>query len=748
MLSVFVLLGLVVGQTLGACDGGGLPDLGSDGEDANNEYYQSLSSSHPFSVRDLVRADRLSGGKTSPDGTTVAFFRYVWNVELNASSTTLWVADLASGSASRVTPFAWGLSEFNAQWTSDSSRIVFLSNRGGSGTQVWAVSPTGDDLRQVTDYPLSVQTMALDGNNVAFSVSIFPGTTMDQTCNYLAAKEEGTIPGYGKLDAFLYTKTFVRHWDTWFQARRNHVFLTTMSVSGGQVTFAEPRDIMMEWDVDVPTKPYGDMNEWSFSADGKVFAFSRQMSCDDSGVCDLTEEKSDVTWKTNLDICFVSTAPGDTPNCVTNNPAIDTEPRFHPTNPELLSYVRTTVPGYESSQREIYLWNISSGVHWRAVDQSFDFSVGEHTWSSDGTKIIFNAIVDGVNQVYYTEGSQQYPTGVNTDQDHPLSCGGLDPFGEQVLLACSSLYRPVEFFVASLGGSAVSQLTVFNTDLLAKVQMGTEAQYLKYSGADGDEVGMWVLTPYDYQPTGSYGVAMLIHGGPQSAWTTDWSYRWNPQMYAGEGYFSVMINFHGSMGSTGNLSGQAFIDSITKNWGGRPFIDIHMGLDYVLTESAYAGSLDAERAVAAGASYGGYMIGWIAGHMDEVMASGKNSGFKALFWHDGMFNTRAFAYDTEELWFPEHDFGGPEYQDPSNYELYNPANFVSNWNTPMIIAQGGKDFRLSTNHGISMFNALQRRGIDSELMYFPTQNHWITGPTELTAWMTWALNFLNRYGNP
>jgi dipeptidyl aminopeptidase/acylaminoacyl peptidase len=267
-----------------------------------------------------------------------------------------------------------------------------------------------------------------------------------------------------------------------------------------------------------------------------------------------------------------------------------------------------------------------------------------------------------------------------------------------------------------------------NSQALADTQLGEPEQFT-FTGARDETVYAYLMKPANFDPQKKYPLAFIIHGGPQVSFSNGWSYRWNPQTYAGAGYAAVFIDFHGSPGY-----GQAFTDSISQDWGGKPLEDLQKGLAAALEKYPW---LDADRVCALGASYGGFMINWIAGNWPQP--------FKCLVNHDGVFDSRGMAYSTEELWFDEWEHGGPYYEVPENYERFNPANHVANWSVPMLVVHGGLDYRIPDSQGIATFTALQRRGIPSRLLYFPNENHWVLKPANSIEWHTQVLKWLDEW---
>jgi dipeptidyl aminopeptidase/acylaminoacyl peptidase len=299
--------------------------------------------------------------------------------------------------------------------------------------------------------------------------------------------------------------------------------------------------------------------------------------------------------------------------------------------------------------------------------------------------------------------------------------------GDRLVFLQDSLTSPAEVFTARADGSELRQLTRVNAERLAAARMSQPEEFW-FAGAGGDQVHGWILKPVDFTPGRRYPLAFLIHGGPQGSWEDHFHYRWNPQAYAGAGYVTVTIDFHGSTGY-----GQAFTDAIRGDWGGKPYEDLMKGLDHVLATYDY---VDPSRMGALGASYGGWMVNWIAGHTDR---------FKCLVSHDGEFNVESSYYSTEELWFPEWDLLGPPWEQKALYEKFSPSTYVTQWKTPMLVIHGAKDFRLVDTEGMSVFTALQRRGVPSKLLWFPDENHWVLKAKNSILWHDTVIGWLDQW---
>jgi len=300
--------------------------------------------------------------------------------------------------------------------------------------------------------------------------------------------------------------------------------------------------------------------------------------------------------------------------------------------------------------------------------------------------------------------------------------------GDRVYFGRCDLASPVELFSVSPTTGVVKQLTRINDEGMAGARRGDYEQF-SFAGWNDETVYGYMVKPIDFDPKKRYPVAFLIHGGPQGSFGNTFHYRWNPQVYAAAGYAAVMVDFHGSTGY-----GQAFCDSIRGDWGGKPFVDLQKGLAAALDRYPW---MDGERVGALGASFGGYMINWIAGQWPDR--------FRCLINHDGNLDERMAYFNTEELWFPEWDHEGTPWDNPTGYQKHNPINHVQNWKTPMLVIHGAQDFRVVDTQGLATFNALQRRGIPSRLLYFPDENHWVLRPSNSIQWHDTVIAWLDQW---
>jgi dipeptidyl aminopeptidase/acylaminoacyl peptidase len=657
----------------------------------------------PFTVDDLVRLKRVSEPVLSPDGKTVVFTLRETDMEANRGRTDLWALELTNKSATPRRLTTHPDNDSSPQWSADSRYVYFLSGRGGS-SQVWRLQVAGGEAEAVTKLPLDVGSFELapSGALLALTLEVFPDCA-ELACSVerIEAREKSKSTGA------VHDRIFIRHWDTWADARNSQLFIADLAE--GRLT-GKPRSLSGTLDADVPSKPFGDTTEYTFSPDSKKVLFSARL-----------KGKSE-PWSTNFDIYEVPVSGGELRNLTADNPAWDTQPLFS-ADGNWLAWRSMKRPGFEADRFHIVITDLKTGQR-RALTDSWDRSVDSLAFSADAKTLY--AVTDHLGQ--HPLWSIDVKTGKPTMLTGP---GHVDSFsvGErEVVFTSASLRSPNELYAMTLRTSAVRDLPRMNGPALSALALGEPEQF-SFAGANGQTVYAHVVKPANMVAGRKYPVAFIVHGGPQASYANQWSYRWNPQTYAGAGYAAVFVDFHGSPGY-----GQAFTDSISGDWGGKPLEDLQLGLTAALNRYSW---LDANRMCALGASYGGYMINWMAGNWSEP--------FKCLVNHDGIFDNRGMAYTTEELWFEEWEHGGPQYQVPANYEKFNPVNHVAKWNKPMLVIHGQLDYRVPDNQGIATFTALQRRDIPSRLLFFPNENHWVLKPANSVQWHTEVLKWLGQW---
>ncbi len=677
---------------------------------------QTAAATHPFDAHDLVTMARLAEPAVSPDGSRVAFTLRQTDLAADRGRTHLWwVGTDGSGLAQLTTDLA---SDSTPTWSPDGSSLYFLSTRSGS-SQVWRLPVSGGEARQVTDLPVDVATFEIspDGSKLAVSLDTFPDCPDIQcTAERLKAREES--PDTGQI----YDQLFVRHWDTWADGRRSHLFV--LPAAGAKHGAADALDVTRGLDGDVPSKPFGGSEEYTFTPDGKGLVFSSRVV------------GAEEAWSTDFDLYLVPVDGSAAPRVLTDaNQAWDTQPRFSPDG-KTLAYLAMKRPRFESDRFRLMLmpWSADGGPAGepRDLTEGWDRSPGSFFWAPDGKTIYATASSLGNVSLFAVDPASGRVRELVT-KGHVRSPGVAQgpnegPGSRRIVFARDTFTSPVDLFSVDADGGDLRRLTEVNADHLAKVRMGTYEQF-HFPGWNGEAVYGYVVKPADFEAGKKYPVAFLIHGGPQGSWENEFHYRWNPQPYAGAGYAVVMIDFHGSTGY-----GQAFTDAISRHWGDRPLEDLQKGLAAAIAKYPY---LDGDRVGALGASYGGYMIYWIAGNWP--------GRFRCLVDHDGVFDTRSAYYSTEELWFPEWEFGGPYWKSPELYEKFNPVDYVTKWKTPMLVIHSQHDYRLPLTQGLGAFTALQRQGIPSRLLYFPDESHFVLKPSNSQLWYKTVLDWLDHW---
>ena len=650
----------------------------------------------PFTPADMVALDRIGAPAVSPDGQWLAYQLRSTDLPGNKGRIDLYLLNIGKvGEKPRLIASAPDTNEASPVFSPDGTALYFQSDASGDD-QLWRVALAGGQPVQISKARGGISGFLLspDGSKVALWADRPVGAKTIDDVKPDAPKEAGS--------ARVYEQLFVRHWDTWADGQRSQIFV--MPVVGGPAV-----SVMGGLVGDSPSKPYGGTEELSWSRDGKTIFFT------------LREAGRIEPLSTNLDI-FAAPADGSAApvNLTDANDATDTMPVVSPDG-KWLAYAAMKRPAYEADRLVLMLRNIATGQT-KALTEGWDRSVGSIAWEANGKGILVTAndVLD--NPVFRVDAASGKVARL-TEKGHagsvlPLPRGGF-------VYALDSIQSPADFWKMPAKGKPV-RLTDVSAAKLAGVDDVSVERY-SFKGANGDTVWGQIVKPKGV--SGKLPVAFLVHGGPQGSFSDSWSYRWNPKAFAAHGYAAVIVDFHGSTGY-----GQAFTDSINKDWGGKPLEDLKLGLAAAAANDV---QVDAGNACALGASYGGYMMNWIEGLWAD--------GFKCIVQHDGVFDARAMAYETEELWFDEWEHGGPYYEKPEEFEKWNPVNHVAAWKTPMLVVTGEKDFRIPYTQGLAAFTALQRRDIPSKLLVFPDENHWVLKPKNSLQWYGEALGWLDKW---
>ena len=667
----------------------------------------SLAATRGLDVRDMIALDRVSSPLLTADGGNVIFAKRVVGTDSKAS-TGLYIRNLRTRDLAPpkpLTPAGWNVN--SAALSADGQTVYFLSARNGS-QQLYAQPATGGTPRQLTDFPVDVDSFHVSpqGDRVAFSSGVFQDCGSDLACTSKKLDAHKARKNTGEV----FDNLFVRHWDTWADGRRNTLFVAPLpAAKAAAVKGASAISATLAGDA--PSKPFGGNDDFTWSPDGK------------SVVAAIRVAGKQEPWSTNFDLYRLDAEGKQAPvNLTASNPAWDAGPVFS-ADGKTLYYRAMKRPGFEADRFGLMAMDVETGKT-REIAPKWDRSAGEIVLSGDGSLIYTSADDMGEHRLFAVD----IATGKAEVVVDGGSIGSPVIAGTTLAYTKNSLKSGDQIVVAAFDGANPREITPSAGEMLPDVAFGDYEQF-QFKGWNNETVHGYVVKPYNYQEGKRYPVAFLIHGGPQGSFGNGWSYRWNPQTYAGQGYAVVMIDFHGSTGY-----GQAFTDAISQHWGDRPLEDLQKG--WAAAQKQYP-FLNGDKACALGASYGGFMVNWIAGNWNEP--------WKCLVNHDGVFDQRMMGYATEELWFTEWEQGGTPYEKAANYEKFNPVNHVSDWKKPILIVHGQLDYRIPVEQGLAAFTAAQRQGIESKFLYFPDENHWVLKPQNSVQWHDTVNGWLKQH---
>jgi len=652
-----------------------------------------------LTIEDVTMLSRVAAPTVSADGHWLVWQQRETDLAADKGRLDLWRLDLSKKGAKPEKLVAEAdVNESAPQFSADGRTVYFQSDKGGDDA-IWSVAITGGAPKKLTGFQggLGGFKVAPTGDRILVWADRLPGAPSLAPAMVKKAADAGAGRTYDQM--------FVRHWDSWADGTRSQLFVLPLTADGA------PGDgVAIEHGLigDTPSKPFGGGEEVSWAADGKTVYFA------------LREAGRIEPLSTNLDI-FAAPADGSAApvNLTADNKGTDNLPTVSPDGRSLAWFAMARA-GYEADRQVLMLRDLATGQV-RALTANWDRSVGSIAWSPDSKRILVTAEDTQENPIWSVDPASGKVTRLTGEGN----VTAVVPTARGAVFAMNSLLSPDDFYL--LSGRKVSRLTSVNAEKLAGIDVPTVTRF-SFTGANNDTVWGYAVKPYG--ATGKVPIAFMVHGGPQGTSNNSWSYRWNPALFAGAGYGLVAVDFHGSTGY-----GQAFSDAIRNNWGGWPLEDLQKGLKAATTKFDW---LDADNACALGASYGGYMMNWIEGQWPDR--------FKCIVQHDGVFDARAMAYETEELWFDEWEHGGKAYyEDPAAFEKWNPVNFVQNWKTPMLVITGERDFRIPYTQGLAAFTALQRRGIPSRLLVNPNENHWVLKPKNSRQWYHEVLGWMGKW---
>ena len=659
----------------------------------------------PFTFDAMMKIARIDEPALSPDGKLVAFQVQTVDLPNNTKPVQIYVVSIDGGTPQRITNEG---NNTRPRWSPDSKRIFFVSDRG-SISQIWSINPDGSNATQVTSVPTEAdgEIISRDGKYLVFTSNVYPacsaanavpGVDYDAACNKTNLDQETA----SKMKARVYTQLLYRHWTAYQGSRRQHILIQSLEASG------KVRDLTP-----------GNLNVPPFSLAGpEGYAFSP----DSTQLSYVNNTDPDLSTSTNSDLFTVPVAGGAAQR-ITTNPGADEGPVYSPDG-KYLAYRTQLRSGYESDQWRLAVMDLQSGKM-NTLTDSLDRWVESYTWSADSTRIFFTVDDHGTNPLLMIPVAGG---AIRTIAQGPTSISNMQftPDDRAMIYIEQSGSEPPRINKATSKGGTGARLTHLN-DAISDAYQLTPLEKITVDGADGAKVDSYIVKPPGFDPNTKYPVLFAIHGGPEGDWGESWSYRWNGQVFASAGFVVVMPNPHGSIGY-----GQNFTDAVNGNWGGAPYDDIMATVDYV-SNLPY---IDKDRMVAAGASYGGYMIDWILGHTDR---------FKALVSHAGVFDLSSEAGTTDELWFVKWEFQGFPWENQDLYAKWSPSSFVKNFRTPTLVTQGEIDYRVPIGQSQQLFTALQQMNIPSKMVLFPGEGHWILKPQDSQFWYATVLDWLTQY---
>lgn len=651
-----------------------------------------------ITVEDLWNMKRIGTFDVSPDGKKIVFELTTYGMESNKGNKDIYIMD-ADGKNMKALKNS-DKNESEPQFLPDGQKISYIA-----GLQLYTCNLDGTKDEQMTSIytGASGYEWSKDGRKLLFVSSVFPDC-MDQDCN----KEKDDAIEKSKVKAKIITSLMFRYWNDWRGEKRSHLFLydTEKKVYS---------DITMKSDHDVPPLDLGSSNDYSFSPDGSEIVFT--MNEDDT-----------VATSTNNDIFIVntkdinSTSPPQLKK-ISISEGNDFQPVYSPDG-KYIAWLSMTRAGYEADKKNIIIYDRFSGAL-SLMTETFKLSAAQLIWSADSKNIYFTAENEVWSSVYNLEAASGNISMLL--KEHVNSDIALSSDGKKIFFKQMRTNLPHEIFAMQNNGSGVKQLSSVNGALLSELEMNAIETFWA-EGAGGTKVQSIIVKPPFFDPSKKYPMIFLIHGGPQGHWNDDFHYRWNQQMFAAQGYVVVSPNPRGSTGY-----GQQFTDEIQGDWGGKPYVDLMNSYDYAVKNYSF---IDKNNTFAAGASYGGYMINWLEGHEDR---------FNAVVSHDGVFNLESKWGTTEELWFPEWEFKGTPWQNRAMYQKWSPHMYIQNAKTPMLIVHGALDFRVTEDQAFQLFTSLQRLGVESKLLYFPDEFHFVTKPQNSRLWWTTVYDWFEKH---
>ncbi|HSW68098.1 MAG TPA: S9 family peptidase [Bacteroidales bacterium] len=659
-------------------------------------FVHSVAISQPFFTAELMwKLGRVSDPQVSPDGTNVLYGVMRYNLEENKGKRSLYTVPVKGGEALRTGEFS--ASVFNGIWRPDGKRIGFLKS-DGEALQIWEMNPDGSNLQQLSNIRGGVTGFRYspDMKNIFYTKQV-----------KVEISPADLYPELPKTTALIYDDLMYRHWDSWHDYTYSHIFVTTYSKD----TIMQGVNLMPRDPWDSPMEPFGGMEQIAWSPSGKQIAYT----------CKKMHGK-EWTLSTNSDIYLFDMQTGKTTNLTEGMPGYDKDPVFSPDGKKI-AWRSMATPGFEADKERIMVLDLKTGVI-RDYSYGFDQSSSRFVWSADSRNLYF---ISGLHATFQIWSLSMYDASIRQITSGWHDYQWVAPAGDQLIGMKMSMSLPSELFRIDIEGNE-TQLTFTNRELLSNVELaGITQRWVETT--DGKEMLVWVILPPDFDSTKKYPALLYCQGGPQSAVSQFFSYRWNFQMMAANGYVVVAPNRRGLP-----TFGQEWNDQISGDYGGQNMLDYLSAIDEVAKESW----VDESRLGAVGASYGGFSVFWLAGH--------HQNRFRAFISHCGLFNLKSYYGSTEEYFFPNHDLGGPYWLDPPPRSFgFSPHLFVQNWDTPIMIIHGAHDYRVPYTESLQAFNAARLRGIPARLLFFPDETHFVLKPQNAVVWQNEFFRWFDQW---
>jgi dipeptidyl aminopeptidase/acylaminoacyl peptidase len=715
------------------------------------------SQKHPFTFEEMMKLKRVGAPVPSPDGKWVVFDCQDVDLAANTKTSHLWIVPASGGESRRLNPTP--NHEERPRFSPDGKGLIWTS-KATDPTQIW-MSDFNPETGQLVGKPHQVTSTSTgadgtiwspDGKNIVFVSAVYPdcnppppgsGVTSDD-CN----KQRDEELKKSKVKAKIFSRLFYRHWNAFTEFKRSHLFVipadaiaetVEAGVSPAPSPESQPTRLPLQMnanaardltpgDHDVPPFSLGGQDTYAISPDGQEVAYTSNV--------DEVEATS-----TNNEIFVVPmSGPATAGKKISTSPGSDTTPLYSPDG-KYLAWRSQARAGFEADKWRLLLYDRSGGrIHDYTSKaliadapnrvHDLDVSVGSFTWLKGSDlpgEIVFAAERRGHSPLF--EFVAVPGALVHQISRENVRFDDVIHDGRALYFTRQSIDAPNEIWAWEFPGTGKSPepVTHMNDALLSQIDM-QPLESFTFKGANNEEIQGFMVKPPGFDPNKKYPLKFLIHGGPQGAWGNEWTYRWNAELFAANGYVVVMINFRGSTGY-----GQKFTDSISGDWGGKPYVDLMKGLDYV--EKTYP-FIDKNREAALGASYGGYMANWLLGHTNR---------FKCIVSHDGMFNAESAYGTTEELWFANWEFGGPPWKKRDVYRKWSPHEYAQNFKTPTLVVHGQLDYRLDVSQAFDLFTTLQILKVPSKMLYFPDEGHWVLKPQNSQLWYKTVNDWVDQW---